>query len=153
MSNNDNSHKEEIELKVKIGHIQHAVHVDKDLTWNFDHKVDPNTIFREIKEIAHDDCGTVYELVHTPSNTPIVGKTAIQTIFDSSTMSKIVSQFIIRYYGSIILNSSLTFLMEFYSNGSVRDIIDKRKTVLTESQTSFILQDLLCALNVLHSKH
>ena len=141
--------KEETELRVKIGPIQHPIHVNRDLIWSFDRKVDPNTIFRKIKEIAQDECGTVFELIHIPSNTPLVGKTANETTFNTSkldlikseftTMSKIISLFITRYYGSITLNGSPTFLMEFDPLGSIRDIIDRRKAVLTEQQASFVI--------------
>lgn len=158
------SHEEpSIELNVKISSIHHTIHVDKDLLWTFDHKVDPNTIFKKVKEIAQDDCGSVFELIHIPSDTHLVGKTTNETTFSSKkidlikgefvSISKVVSEFITRYYGSIILSGNLTFLMEYYSLGSVRDIIDRKKAVLTEQQASFVLHDLLCALNVLHKKH
>lgn len=153
----------EIKLNVKIKRVQHKFHVDRELNWTFNSKIDQNTIFHKIKEITKDDYGTIYEILYIPSDTHIIGKTADPNSFDSQNMelikkefevmNKITSEYIIRYYGSLMLNGNLTFLMEYYEYGSIRDLINVQNKVLNEQQISIVMSDLLNALSLLHDDH
>lgn len=143
--------------------VTHAVHIDRDLNWSFDPKVDPNTVFKQVKEIGQGGFGKVIELMHVPSSTLLAGKSINPELINSKTMEllrkeidlmrQIVSDYTIHYYGTIIFQKNLTILMEFCNLGSIRDLIDFRNKVLSEAQISIVMSDLLHALSILHDKY
>ena len=49
-------------------------------------------------------------------------------------------------------NRTLLVLMEFCDRGSVRDIMDDRKDVLSEDQISIIMKNVLTAFDILHNQ-
>ena len=143
--------------------IQHTVHVDKDLRWSFDKSIPPEKIFQIIKEIGRGGYGSVYEVLHVPSNTILAGKAVNPDIISKQArdsllreieiLKTISSPFTIQYYGNIILNSYPMILMEYCDRGSLRDLIDYRNLTFSEEQISIILNDILLGISILHKKY
>jgi len=142
---------------------QHVAHVDKDLKWTFDRSVAPENIFKIIREIGRGGFGSVYEVLHIPSQTILAGKAVNPEILNKQAgesllreieiMKSIVSPFTIQYYGNIIFNNSPMILMEYCDRGSLRDMIDFRNLTLTEEQISIVMRDILIGLEILHDKY
>ncbi|OHS96199.1 STE family protein kinase [Tritrichomonas foetus] len=143
--------------------VEHVLHVDNDLQWEFDPRIPSETIFRKIKEIGEGGFGTVIQLIHLPSSTLLAGKSINPELYNSKNkdlldrevnmMRQIMSDYTIHYYGSIMFQGRMTILMEFCKLGSFRDLIDFREKVLSERQIAIVLHDLLHALQVLHEKY
>ncbi|KAH0794758.1 STE family protein kinase [Histomonas meleagridis] len=143
--------------------VSHVLHIDQDLNWSFDSSVPPESIFTKIRNIGKGGFGDVIQLLHIPSQTLLAGKSINDELISPKTrealkreidlMREIVSPYTIHYYGSIIFNKKMTILMEFCPQGSLRDLIDISEKVLSEAQISFVMHDLLCALQVLHNQH
>jgi serine/threonine protein kinase len=143
--------------------VTHAIHLGKDLNWEFDPSVDPTTIFNRLSVIGKGGFGTVYQVEHIPSKHIFAGKCMSATYLDEETrqgleaeiafMREVESPWTVRYYGTVNFEGSLMILMEYCNRGSLRDILDARQKVLSEDQISVVMLDLLHALEFLHSKH
>lgn len=160
------SHFTHMRKKIKITEpidVQHTVHISSDLKWSFDDDVSPESIFTKIRDIGKGGYGNVIELIHTPSQTLLAGKTINSDLISANSrkalqreidlMREIACPYTIHYYGTILFNKQLTILMEFCPQGSLRDLIDITDRVLNENQIAFVMHDLLSALKVLHNEH
>jgi len=142
---------------------QHLIHVDRDLNWSFDPSVSAETLFRVDKQIGKGGFGSVYKLIHVPSQKVIAGKsinpdTLVGTAKESllreiEILKTVLTPFTIQYYGNITYNNAPMILMEYCDRGSLRDLIDYRNAVLTEEQIAFVLYDLLQGVLILHKKY
>ena len=141
-----------------------AVHVDNNLEWEFDQSVDPAMIFAKIRVIGKGGFGTVAQILHRPSMKVLAGKLVNEQLLDSDASKSelkneidllrlVNSQYTVRYYGSVPLEGSLMILMEFCDRGSLRDLLDSRKQVLSEDQISIVMRDVLQGLKMIHQQH
>jgi serine/threonine protein kinase len=143
--------------------VRHVAHVDADLNWAFDESVDPKKIFMKLKTIGTGGFGTVSQMVHRPSMKVLAGKLINSGLVDDDTrddiqaeiriMREVKSRYTVQYYGSVAYENSLMMLMEYCERGSLRDILDSRRRVLSEAQISIILHDLLNGLHLMHHDH
>lgn len=142
--------------------LKHLVHVDRDLSWNFDESIDAKAIFEKIRVIGKGGFGTVVELLHKPSGLNLAGKMLSKEMVSRATkeslkkeidlMKRIRTPYTISYYGNVIFEDSQTILMEFCQCGSLRDIMDDNgPKTLNETQIKCVMYDLLNALKRLHT--
>lgn len=140
--------------------VKHVVHIDKDMDWQIDPTVPPESIFQKVREIGIGGFGTVSEFIHIQSGIRLAGKAINKDLItpkllnslkaEIDIMKTINSPVTIHYYGSIQWGGQTTILMEFCPQGSLRDLIDFRDCVLSENQIAIIMLDTLTALKVLH---
>ena len=130
----------------------------------FDEKTNPDD-FRAIKLIGSGGYGQVIEIQHIPTGKYLAGKLLKTDEFTSdvvdeikkevSIMKGINSKYTVNYYGTIKyprLNPRLMIIMDYCDRGSLRDIMDFNEQTLNEQQISFIMYDILKALDELHTK-
>lgn len=58
------------------------------------------------------------------------------------------SQYVVKYYGCVLVNTKLWIIMEYMGGGSVRELIQVK--MMTEPQIAVVLQQVLHALDFLH---
>ena len=141
----------------------HLVHVDKEFNWSFDSTTSFESLFKIVEQIGRGGFGSVYKLLHIPSNKLMAGKSVNPESLSKSARESLIKEieilktvttpFTIQYYGNIIYDNSPMILMEYCEKGSLRDIIDYHNLTLTEDQISFVLYDLLQAILILHKKY
>ena len=140
-----------------------TVFIDKDLNWKFDPSVDPHTAFMKLKVIGKGGFGTVWQVVHVDSNRLLAGKLISKHLIDTTSrreleseidvLRSIVSDYTVRYYGSVKFEGSMMILMEYCDVGSLRDLLDARQQPLSEDQIAIVMLDLLSALKFIHEKY
>ncbi len=67
------------------------------------------------------------------------------------TLKECKNQYIIKYFGSYLKEDELWIVMEYFSGGSVGDIMKILEKNLTERQIAIILSDALKGLQFLHA--
>lgn len=127
-----------------------------------DENVAPETVFRKIRDIGIGGFGTVSEFVHIPSGLHLAGKSIckefvtpqmIQTLKAEVDIMKAASSlYTVKYYGTFQWEGQTTILMEYCKLGSLRDLMDFRGETLNEDQVCLVMNDVLKALKLLHSK-
>lgn len=141
-----------------------VVHINSNFEWEYDPSVNPSTIFAKVKIIGQGSFGTVAEILHSPSMTILAGKLINQKFLENDNskteltkeidvLCQINNPYTIKYFGTVPLEGSLMILMEYCDRCSLRSILDARQQVLSEDQISFVMHDLLKALEIIHNDY
>ncbi|KAL6061616.1 Severin kinase [Balamuthia mandrillaris] len=145
--------------------IQHKEHVALDFTWTGSNPFD---VFELKRKLGEGSFGAVYQAVHKASGTVLAVKMvplADETAESGEEIRKEIevlkqchSPHIVNYFGSFVTEkkedgiADLWILMEYCSNGSVRDIIERTERTLTEEQISAVCRGTLLGLIYLHDQ-
>ncbi|KAH0788623.1 STE family protein kinase [Histomonas meleagridis] len=118
--------------------------------------------FKKIRNIGKGGYGLVAEFLHIPTNTHLAGKIIKPEVLEDedaktlrseiAVLEETSSPYTVSYYGTVLIDGNYVIMMDFCDRGSLRDIIDDKGKALTELQISFVMNDLLEALKLLHHK-
>jgi len=122
--------------------------------------VDAASTFTLFEQIGEGSFGTVYRGKHNPTGFEL----AIKIVqMDADNFESLTSEIavlkrckhpnIVNYFGSCSQGDSIWILMNHNALGSVRDIIERKKSPLKEKQVAFVCGEVLKGLAYLHNQN
>eukprot|EP01125_Pyxidicula_operculata_P011631 TRINITY_DN3812_c0_g2_i2.p1 TRINITY_DN3812_c0_g2~~TRINITY_DN3812_c0_g2_i2.p1 ORF type:complete len:2464 (-),score=554.47 TRINITY_DN3812_c0_g2_i2:160-7446(-) len=133
--------------------VEKKMQVDQNFVFNFSSK--PEEIFTILEVLGEGSFGKVYRARHVDGFELAIK--AVSTDKSDEIQSEIDilkvcrHECVVSYYGSVKNESVLWILMEYMELGSIRDMIDTRKSPLTEPEIGYVCASTLKGLNYLHS--
>lgn len=130
---------------------------------SFDLNTNPDD-FKVIRLLGCGGFGQVLEIVYIPTGKHYAGKLFVnldenelkEVNKEMDIMKSVYSEYTVNLYGTIKYPKNdphFMIIMDYCDRGSLRDIMDYNEEKLTEDQLSFVMNDLLKALSLLHNKY
>eukprot|EP01125_Pyxidicula_operculata_P004047 TRINITY_DN1574_c0_g1_i3.p1 TRINITY_DN1574_c0_g1~~TRINITY_DN1574_c0_g1_i3.p1 ORF type:complete len:2540 (-),score=589.38 TRINITY_DN1574_c0_g1_i3:112-7731(-) len=137
--------------------VEHTVGLDsKSLVWHLS-STPIEQIFTLQEELGRGSYGVVYRARHVDGFNLAIKVLKATSINDDiqneiEILKMCTHQNIVSYFGTVKKEDSLWILMDYMELGSIRDMIDGKKSPLTEPEIAFVCAYTLKGLNYLHSR-